>query len=183
MKTKTIELYEYSELSQKSKDKARAVWNETNDDPFMQSHMINVLKEKLDERGIKYDTDSIDVRYSLSSCQGDGFMFEGIFSFPTETEKEGGQWKRYEVRVKHSGRYYHSNSKTVEVEHDNETVEKEFEVVYQEICKEMERIGYDEIEYQQSEENFEQACEVNEWTFRKDGTMENEEVDIKNIPY
>lgn len=182
MKTKIIELYEYSELSLEAKEKALAKWNETNDDPFMQSHMINMLKEKLDEYGIKYDADSLDVRYSLSSSQGDGFMFIGTLT-----------WGKYTIYIKHGGgHYYHSNSAHIEMQEtdnlgfhmDEEHKDvKMFDALYHEICKEMERIGYDEIEYQTSAEAFEQACEANSYTFREDGTMENEEVDIKNIPY
>ena len=173
MKQKTITLYDYSELSPKAQEKALAKWNETNDDPFMQSHMINLLKEELEERGIKYDTDSIDVRYSLSSCQGDGFMFEGELV-----------WGKYTIYIKHDGNahYYHSNTASIEMQEtdnlgfhiENETDEKAFDSLYKEICKKMERTGYEHIEYVTSEESFEQACEANEWTFREDGTMENE---------
>lgn len=174
MKTKTIALYEYHELSPEAKEKALANWNETNDNPLLQSHMINVLKEKLDERGIKYDTDSIDVRYSLSHCQGDGFMFIGNLT-----------WKKYDISIKHGGgRYYHSNSASIEIQEsdnlgyhmdDEDADVKEFNEIYQAICKEMEQIGYDEIEYEQSEEVFQETCEANEYTFREDGTMENED--------
>lgn len=73
MKTKTINLYEYAELSPEAKEKARAKWNETNDNPLMQSHMINVLKEKLDERGIKYDTDSMDVSRGHTRKENEGY--------------------------------------------------------------------------------------------------------------
>lgn len=176
MKTKTITLYDYSELSKEAKEKARAKWNETNDDPFMQSHMINLLKEKLEERGIKYDTDSMDVRYSLSYSQGDGFMFEGTL-YPNG--------KR--VTIKHADAHYY-HSRTASFNYDTEEAqgnlgdfsetmtEKEqdaFEEEYRAICTEMEQAGYDEIEYQQSEEVFEEQCDGNEWTFREDGTLEN----------
>ena len=130
----------------------------------MQSHMINVLKEKLEERGIKYDTDSIDVRYSLSNSQGDGFMFEGKLYDD----------KGREIRIKHGGgHYYHSHSKEIDYPEASEKDYAEFDKTYHAICKDMERIGYDEIEYEQSAEAFEQTCEANEWTFREDGTMEN----------
>lgn len=163
MKTKTIELYEYDELSPEAKEKARAQWNEHNDNPLMQSHMINLLKEKLDDRKIKYDVDSIDVRYSLSYCQGDGFMFEG-----TLYDDKGRT-----ITIKHSGRYYHSYSKEIDYPEASERDYANFEKVYQSICKEMEKIGYDEIEYQESEESFREACEANGYTFRINGEMEN----------
>ena len=170
MKTKTITLYEYSELSDKAKEKALSDWNETNDDPLMQSHMINLLKEELDERGIKYKEDSIDVRYSLSYCQGDGFMFEGEL-----------EWKQYTIYIKHHGHYYHSYSKSVEMQEtdnlgfhiENEKDEQEFEELYQDICKKMERVGYEHIEWYTSEEVFIEACEANGYTFRENGEMEN----------
>jgi len=46
--------------------------------------------------------------------------------------------------------------------------------VYAAICKKIERAGYDEIEYQQSEEAFREVCEANGYTFEKDGRMRNE---------
>lgn len=163
MQQKTITLYQYSELSDKAKKKALADWNETNDDPFLQSHMINILKEKLEERGIEYDVDSIDVRYSLSNNQGDGFMFEG-------TLYDG---RGCEIKIKHSGHYYHKYSRDIDYPAASEREYAYFEKVYNSICDEMERMGYDEIEYEQSEENFIGVCEANEWTFREDGTLEN----------
>ena len=171
----TIELYEYDELNKKAQERALSDWNEHNDDPFMQSHMINLLKEKLEERSIKYDTDTINVYYSLALCQGDGFMFEGLLTWK----------KKWSVRINHSGHYYHSNSKTVEIwetakdnlDHsDNivpEAVAESFEEMYQAVCKEMEQIGYDHIEYTQSEESFREVCEANGYTFEKNGKMRN----------
>ena len=179
MKTKTITLYEYSELSQKAKNKALAKWCENNDMPFLADNLAERLHELLEENGIKDTNDTskagtkpTPVLYSLSSCQGDGAMFEGTFT-----------WGKYTVYIKHSGRYYHSNSKTIEIvdengheaseENHNESLNDDFEEVYQAICKELERMGYDEIEHENSEENFIEMCEANEWTFREDGTMEN----------
>lgn len=141
MKTKTIKLYEYGELSPKAKKKALAKWNETNDNPLMQSHMINLLKEKLEERGIKYDVDSIDVRYSLSNCQGDGFMFIGKI-----------EYKGHTVTIKHGGHHYcHKYTGEIDYPEASEREYVDFQKVYYLICDEMERVGYDEIEYQQSE--------------------------------
>lgn len=164
MKTKTITLYEYSELSSEAKEKALNKWRETNDDPMMQSHMINLLKEDLDARGIKYNEDSIDVRYSLSHCQGDGFMFEGIL-----TDDRGRT-----ITIKHGGgHYYHEYSKVIDYPEASEKKYANFDTLYVNICKKMEREGYDHIEYTNSEESFIGECEANEWTFREDGTLED----------
>lgn len=168
MKEITIKLYSYDELSEKAQAKALSDWNEYNeynDDPMMQSHMINLLKEELDERGIKYDEDSIDVRYSLAHCQGDGFMFEGRL-----------EWRGRTLQIKHSGHYYHMYSRTIEVSEGDELSDDEmgqFVAVYEAVCKLMERAGYDQIEWTQSAENFSEACEANEYTFEENGTMRN----------
>ena len=185
MKTKTINIYEYNELSEKAKEKALNAWREDFDSYALQVCLDNNIEELLAKHGIRvlrdlkgYESKYAKVYFSLSNCQGDGVMFEGVFSFPVSSEKVGGQWKRYEVKVKHSGRYYHSNSKDVEIVGDNEVeageeVYKEFEQVYQIICKELEKAGYEFIDDMQSEEAFEEACNANEYTFREDGTMEN----------
>jgi len=163
MKTKTINLYEYSELSDKAKEKALNEWNETNDDPLMQSHMINLLKEELEERGVEYDVDSMDVRYSLGYCQGDGFMFIGKIT-----------WKGEEIEITHGDHHYcHAYTARFETgDLKSEDVDA-FKAMYIEVCKKMEGIGYSEIEYRQSEESFIEACEANEYTFRENGVMEN----------
>ncbi len=169
MKEIKLKLYDYDELSEEAKEKALSDWNEHNDDPFMQSHMINLLKEELDERGIKYDEDSIDVRYSLAHCQGDGFMFIGIFYFEGHT-----------VKVKHdNGRYYHKYSRDIDI-YDDETQEDapeqvytRFDKLYESVCDTMEQKGYEYIEWVTSEEHFAEVCEANGYTFEADGTMRN----------
>lgn len=171
MKTKTINLYEYSELSPKAKEKALNDWNEYNDDPFMQSHMINLLGEELDERGIKYGKqitgEDPDVRYSLANCQGDGFMFIGTF-----------EYKGQPVKVEHSGplsnHYCHKYTASFEFGDMKSKDVDAFKGAYMEICDKLERAGYKHIEYITSEESFIEACEANGYTFREDGTMENE---------
>ena len=163
MKTKTITLYDYFELSPKAQEKALSDWNEHNDDPFMQSHMINLLKERLEDRGIEYDVDSIDVRYSLSYCQGDGFMFIGSL-----------EWRGETITITHNNaHYYHKYTASFSTGDLTSEDADAFKAMYEEICNEMERIGYRHIEEITSEESFVEACEANGYTFREDGTMEN----------
>ena len=56
---------------------------------------------------------------------------------------------------------------------ENEKDEQEFEELYQDICKKMERAGYEHIEWCTSEEVFIESCEANGYTFRENGEMEN----------
>ena len=169
--TKEYTLFTFDELSQEAKDKARTNFNADNDYMFLEGHITNLLGEQLDEYKITKTTDP-KVYYSLSHCQGDGAMFEGTFS-----------WNDYIVKIKHSGHYYHSNSKNIEIYDTADTGEevsageevyKTFEAIYKKICKYLEQQGYDFIEYEDSEENFQRLCEANEYTFLKDGTMFNE---------
>jgi hypothetical protein len=174
MKTKTIKLYEYDELSKQAQEKAFRTWAQDVYDPYLPSHLGNLVKEELDERKIKYDTDSINCLYSLGHCQGDGLMFEGKL-YPSY-----GKGREYTVIVKNSGRYCHKYSRTIDMR-DEEGVDadeegrdyKDFVAMYEAICDKVRDAGYAEIEYQQSEEAFREACEANEWTFRENGTMEN----------
>lgn len=169
MKKVEITLYAYEELSKEAKERAFGKWREEQYDPLMQSHMINLLGEVLDERGIKYGYPLIDldVRYSLSHCQGDGFMFEGDLT-----------WKGKRVNVKHDGNahYYHEYTASFDFNEEDawtEAEENAFEADYRSICKVMERKGYDHIDYTTSEEYFMGECEANEYTFEENGAMRN----------
>lgn len=163
MKTTKINLYSYEELSKEAKKRALEAYNEHNDDPYMQAHMGNLIKQELDERGIKYDADSITAFYSLTHSQGDGLMFEGIL------EDEYGST----ITIKHSGHYSHSNSRDIDYPAASEDEYAAFVKVYAAVCKKIEKAGYDHIEQLESEENFIETCEANSYTFEADGTMRN----------
>jgi hypothetical protein len=159
MKTIETKVYTFDELSDKAKEAARQWYIEWYDDPMMQSHLGNLLKEKLEGLNIKYDTDSINVMYSLGYSQGDGLMFEG-----TLYDDRGSA-----IIIKHSGHYYHSNSRDIDYEGASEREYADFVKTYAAICKKIERAGYDEIEYQQSMEAVAEACEANDYTFTEAG--------------
>lgn len=186
MKTKTIKLYSLDELSKEAQEKAHSDWSNGNDYMFLEDHMAEWLHELLEENGIKDTNDTskpgtkpTPVLYSLSNSQGDGVMFCGTF-----------QWKKYQVHIMRVGKYYHSNSKTIEIQalnnlgfdivddgaisdEESEKIYQEFDSVYQTICKELERKGYEAIEYENSMELFREVSHFNDWTFREDGVMEN----------
>ena len=178
MKTikKEYQLFIFDELDQKAKDKALNRYIEDNDYMFLSDYLNERLHELLQENKItdtndtsKPGTKPTQVLYSLSYSQGDGCMFEGYFI-----------WNHYNVDIKHSGHYNHENSKIITItdEEGNEITDNEpnevFNTLYVKICKELEQYGYNEIEYQNSEEVFRETCEANEYTFLSDGTMFNE---------
>ena len=165
MKTKTINLYSFDELSKEAQEKARVEYNTSKDQDnyllteFLEERLQDLLKEN------KIKSDNVKIMYSLSYCQGDGVMFSGNFNW--------GTWK---VDIKHSGHYYHSNSKDIEMyQVDDESIYPEqhtldkFEKIYQSICKELEKYGYDIIETEDSMENFKENCEANDFLFTIDG--------------
>lgn len=171
MKTKTINIYEHSELSKGAFKKAYQKWSNAYDLPFMQSMMNDECGQLLKEHNITCTSNHPVCLYSLSSCQGDGVMFQGSFL-----------WNDYSIKIKHSGHYYHSNSKNIEMIKivDGQEIEaneldyQEFENIYQSICKKLEKWGYDLIEDELSESHFIDLCNENEWMFTKDGIISKE---------
>jgi len=174
-KTTTITVYDYQELTQEAKDVALQAWRAGNEYFFLSDGMDERLHELLGEHGItdtndtsKAGTRPTQVRYSLSCSQGDGAMFEGAFS-----------WKKYTATIKHSGRYYHYNSKEITLtdedgeESATEAEELEFDELYVSICKALEKYGYAYITSEDSEEFFIDSCEANDYTFTLAGKMEN----------
>lgn len=171
MKTKTINLYSYEELSKESKEKALENWRKDNQYFFLEEDLLNRLGEYLDDAKIKKVGDP-KVLFSLSHSQGDGVMFEGEF-----------KWGKYTLYIKRYGRYCHSKSAIIEMQEtdnlgfsmdDEDACVIDFTELYEEICRKLEKDGYDFIEYEDSEENFMQECNGSGYTFTSDGIMEKE---------
>lgn len=167
MKTKTINLYEYEELSEGAKEHALSNFQEHNDMPFLSDDLTEYVKEQLKVKG--YEVNDLKIYYSLGYCQGDGLMFEGTL------KKDN-----IKVYIKHNNGYYcHSNTASFSFENfetgeeleDNEATEQ-LEEELKQVMKDAEKEGYSMIEYNDSEENFKEMCEANEWTFRSNGEME-----------
>jgi len=137
------------------------------ENPFLSENLEQILTEKLEAKG--WDVNDLKIFYSLGYCQGDGFMFEGSI-----TTKEGC------FKIKQSGHYFHQNSKTINVDYyifgeDNldemdltpeqekivENYEEEFNEEYKDLCREMEKIGYEIIEANNEESICRSAYE--EW--------------------
>lgn len=54
-----------------------------------------------------------------------------------------------------------------------EEVEKAFDIEYKDICKKLERWGYDFVESEDSEENIVDNIQANEYTFTINGDIES----------
>lgn len=164
---KTINLYTIDELKEKypkGYEKALQDWRESNEYWGLEEYMTEYCKELLKENEIEGDP---KLFYSLSYCQGDGAMFEGDFV-----------WEGYDVNVKQSGHYYHYNSKdttiTDEEEDDiSEDVYIDFNNIYVDICKKLEKAGYDYIEGENEEENILDNMRANEYIFTENGKIDH----------
>jgi hypothetical protein len=174
--TKQYNIYTFEELSQKAKEKALQDYREEDNTPFLEDNLREYIHEELETAGYTpiYTATSqnpaIRPLYSLSYCQGDGLMFESTL----EEIKTGNIFT-----IKHAGHYYHERSTTI-TGHDKDgndlpdkTIEDFNNNIYIPICERVAQRGYEEIEYNASEEYFAETCTANDYTFLEDGTMFN----------
>jgi hypothetical protein len=186
---KTINIFNFNELNDSSK--------ETAINNFRDVYEINLdffndeAKEIISERGFK---GNILLQYSLSNSQGDGLSF-GCDYFDSEKLHEifkevlgSGKDKTIEVILNNSyfklngnnGRYCYANIGDLEYIFDDNInapnidkvvgkVEKKLVEIYLNLCKELEKIGYDEIDSQYSDEYISEILEINEYEFLENG--------------
>ena len=166
MITKQINLYEFKELDPKIQEKVLNKFREVEEFNYLSDTLTDYLTEKLKTAGYEFDWKNIKLYYSLSYCQGDGLMFEG------KLFKEGLTYV-----IKHSGNYYHSNSKDIDcLNEEGEFLDyTAFNEFYVNLCKETAKYGYDLMEEDLKDENIKEMIEANEYYFREDGTLENKD--------
>lgn len=173
MKIKQIEVFEFSELD---KEVQKKVINHFRNDgyfdnpQYLKEVMTEKLKEEL-EKAKMVEVEKPELHYSLSYCQGDGAMFTGKF-----------EWNGWTVKIEHRGHYYHERSTNIDMTKDTEEgevyasvdeLEHFEEKVYIPICLELKKVGYSVVDEEYSEEYITDLIEVNDYTFRKDGTIEH----------
>ena len=188
MRFKQIAVYTYEELSEAAKEHARHKHNELD---------TWIITERLKDIATEAGFSDAEVYWSLSCCQGDGACFVGEWrgkeleaivskAFKGEIPRNVKRILKLvsSYKLDHSGRYYHSNSVagTVYLDYDRDFVTRAAEFAYQdlcetledyreEVCREMEKDGYADIEYYLSDEYFAEMCENNEWEFDAEGDM------------
>jgi hypothetical protein len=161
------EVYDFKELSREAKDKAIEIWYEAENYPFLEEELTESCKALLKENKIKY-FDDLKLGYSLSYSQGDGLHFVGNF-----------EWKQYNIRIIHNYRYAFSSSAEISlINTEGEEITEgkdyeEFNSIYLNICKKLEKEGYATLEYRMNDKEFQEHCKVNKYNFFKDGRMAN----------
>lgn len=156
-------VYNFDELSEEAKEKAREWWREGDDMPFLKDYMRMHLEDLLKKN--KMVCSEPKIFYSLSYSQGDGAMFEGSI-----------EYKKCTFKVRQYGHYYHERSYQVfdaYAEHKNgnklDAIQTEFEEVYIKVCKELARLGYEDIEHMRKNETVDENIKANDYTFTADG--------------
>jgi hypothetical protein len=168
MRTQTVEfkIFKFMELSKEAKEKAKQDYYDVIDYPFLQEELQDWCAELLDKKKIKHE--NLKLYYSLSNCQGDGLCFIGDF-----------KWGKYFIKITSpTSHYMHKNSTIIDITYikrdeevyASEVVEKAFKKIYDAICDKLEKVGYDELEYRMTDEEFADHCEMNQYEFNEDGT-------------
>lgn len=176
MRKETINIYKFNELDIKIQDKVIEKFRENNDYPTLSEDLTEECKYQLNEHNIEI-IDKLKVYYDLSYTQGSGTMFEGKF-----------KWDKYYATIKQSGHYYHYNSKDITLElidEPDELTDKEYDYyikqhnkdydefndIYVSICKGLEKYGYNQIEYEDSEESIKEMIDSNDYEFYDNGEI------------
>ncbi|MCP4648763.1 MAG: hypothetical protein GY853_01605 [PVC group bacterium] len=159
MRKEEIIIYEFSELSRESQEKAIEKWYELEDYPFLPEDLTEYCKYLLDENNITFD--DLKVYYSLSYRQGDGACFIGQF-----------QWKKNDITIKHIGRYSHRNSVNIFFdEGTDEDTEIEFKSIFDDICYKIEKDGYSTLDYRMSIDEFNEHSIMNNYEYLENGDL------------
>lgn len=131
------------------------VKNGNDDFMFLEEELNEILKDKLKQKGFKFD--NLKIGYSLSYCQGDGFNFIGEITTKNAVY----------IIEKNTHHYEHAYTTSIEMlsfknkdySELDEVMQKKadlflktFQEEYISLCKEMEEIGYSIIK-QQEEDN------------------------------
>ena len=190
--TKTVKVYQFDELSDEAKEKAREWWRENGFD-----------YEWWD--GVEYDFQEIakiigitDVKIYFSGfwSQGDGACFEGSYNYEKDSvrklfeyvpldkelhritkELQNIQRKAFyqlTASIKHSGHYYHENCTDITVSKSNgDYPAPEVNDAIEDLLRDLMRWLYKQLEtefdYLNSDEQVDDTIRANEYEFTKDG--------------
>ena len=195
MKTQTIECYQYAELDDAAKEKARDWYRTaTEGDSFWSETVLEDATTIGEILGIDFEdrNGKPNIFFSGFYSQGDGACFEGYWSYkpgmvktitkdyPEDKElhriaKELSKLARrtfftVSARVKHSGHYYHSGCMSVESQNDKgPDVEKDVYQVLRDFADWIYKSLEMEWDYQNSDDQVAETIEANEYEFTKEG--------------
>ena len=193
MKIIETKVYQFDELNENAKQNAIENYRNNNDDVFL-DFFKDDAKEQIENAGFK---GNVSLSYSLSYCQGDGLSFScdsfdklnDLFIEVLGTEKQ----KTIDCIINNcsfenkgnNGRYSYSSKKDIcfelesfgtnydktNIENIVSQVETKIQDLYMDLCKDLEKQGYLEIEYQNSDEYITENLISNEYEFTENGNI------------
>ena len=192
MKTIELKIYKFEELNKEAQEKAIEKHREfTYQDDAILYWFPDTCKEYAEENGF---LDIKNLQYSLSYCQGDGLSFEcenfdkdtlvEMFCKYTTKKRALIIYDYLNVEIKgNNGRYCYASKNQVDMyidysQNDTENIDKivgyvlnDLEDLYIEVCNQLEKDGYSEIEYQLKDETLKENLIINDYDFLKNGEM------------
>lgn len=159
MITKTVNLYQYSELSEDAKENARQWWRKASQD----DDWWDYVQDEAKETGVSIE--AFDVYYKTIEIELNETMPDIIAKINEIQGKESVLGKlaaEYEAKIKAMP----EEAETQEQEEAAEELENDFKIAIGEIYL---RLLRDQMEYQESEEYIADTMEANEYTFTEDG--------------
>jgi hypothetical protein len=194
MRTITVNIYHFAELSAVGKEQAITDFRHSQQEFGQYLYDYGeTCKEQIIEAGFE----GAEVSYSLSYCQGDGLSFKAdsysklgdLISKHLPKGKEQtactiennleftlkGNKGRYSYAAKDQLDlyldYYSSSNDVPNVEGFVANIREDLEDIYMDLCEKLEKEGYEEIEYQDSEKTIKETIEANEYEFTEDGKL------------
>ena len=143
--TKTFNIYNYDELPEDTKELLLEKQKEICEEIYCECCLLEDMEEKATDLLLKYFGEKAKfnrVFYDLGYCQGDGAMIEFNLTYYNK-----------ELKIKHSGYYYHELCFTIEELNDCLT-DKQYKQLKEKIYKmnvELKKFGYAQIEQDFSE--------------------------------
>lgn len=181
MEIKQIQVFNFEELSDDTKEKILNKFREQNEYHFLKENLKEELSDKLKAKNIKETGETI-LRYSLSCSQGDGLSFIGDFEFKglnfcLELGNLSNHYSHSHTIdiIAETDDYEENGDITDEIntlkEMENDKIEKEFKRLFFKICDQLEKSGYNFIESEDSEENIKENIKANDYKFLVNGDI------------
>ena len=193
MRVETRKIFIFDELSQEAQEKAIEYFRncKQQDGDLLMFFSDNVV-EQLKEKG----WNDVKLQYSLSCCQGDGLSFSGKLNLRWFLENEySHKLPKYKINAiceyiysvhskGNTGHYCYASENHIEydenyqdnIERKNldklwQDVLSEIKISYMALCRKFEKQGYDEIDYQLSDECIKEDIQANEYEFLENGKL------------
>jgi hypothetical protein len=189
-RTIRIKLYKFNELDEAGKKVAIEWYKRTLDED---SEILYFFKEDCKEYLLERGYEMEHLTYSLSSSQGDGLSFSATLTDKEAKIRELCPNLKESViktianncyyKIEHNkGRYCFASPTDVEFYFDSSTLYPNIESVcreiqtglrneYMDICRKLEKQGYDEIDYQYTDESIIDNILSNDYEFTQDGKI------------